>query len=211
MWRAILHLILVLLLAIASSASAQRIVTGRLVDKETGKPVKDAVIAQLGTDVTTKSNAFGFFQLQVDSLVSIEIVAADYPKMQVQLPDVASFKIELVKSPVLDVDFPKRSDVYEEPASFPGGMQSFYKYLADNIRYPNEVKNGKPGGRVMVEFFVDSTGRIPTDSIRIKKAACKPCNEEAIRLVKGSPQWKPGRQGGKAVGQKMILPIQFGQ
>ena len=35
------------------------------------------------------------------------------------------------------------------------------------------------------------------------------CDEEAIRVVEGSPAWNPGKQRGKPVRQKYTLPIQF--
>ena len=191
------------------SVSGQRTVTGRLVDKETGKPVKDASITQIGTDIKTTSNALGFFQLQVDSTVNIEIVSSDYPPMQVKLPEVNSFKIELTKPLVTNKQVEEVFVVYEEPASFPGGMQSFNNYINKNIKFPKEVKNGTISGKVLVDFVIDSTGQIPPDEIKIKQGLCKSCDEEAIRLIKGSPKWNPGVQRDKPVRQRMIMPIMF--
>lgn len=207
--RLIFYLTALLSIVTTISVNGQRTVTGRLVDKETGKPIKDASITQIGTDVKTNSNALGFFQLQVDSTVIIEIVSSDYPTMQVKLPEVNSFKIELTKPAVTDKLVEEVFTVYEEPASFPGGMQSFYNYINKNIKFPKEVKNGTINGKVLVDFVIDSTGQIPPDEVKIKQGLCKPCDEEAIRLIKGSPKWNPGVQRDKPVRQRMIMPIMF--
>ena len=207
--RLIFYMIAFLSIVTTISVCGQRTVTGRLVDKETGKPVKDASITQIGTDIKTTSNVLGFFQFQVDSTVIVEIASSDYPTMQVKLPEVNSFKIELTKPPVTVKPVDEVFTVYEDPASFPGGMQSFYNYINKNIKFPKEVKNGTINGKVLVDFVIDSTGQIPPDEVKIKQGLCKPCDEEAIRLIKGSPKWNPGVQRDKPVRQRMIMPIMF--
>jgi protein TonB len=151
----------------------------------------------------------GFFQLQIDSIAHIEIASSAYPTMQVEIPEVNSFKIELTKPSVTDKPVDEVFTVNEEPASFPGGMQSFYNYIGKNMKFPREVKNGTINGKVLVDFVVDSTGQIPPGEIKIKQGLCKACDEEAIRLIKGSPKWNPGLNRNKPVGQRMILPITF--
>ncbi len=191
------------------SVNAQRTVTGRLVDKETGKPVKGASIVQIGTDIKTTSNALGFFQLQVDSSANIEIVSSDYPPMQVRLPEVNSFKIELTKPSVTEKPVEEVFAAYETPASFPGGLQKFYSYVNKNLKAPKEVRNGTISGKVLVEFVIDSLGKIPPSDIKVKQGLSTSCDEEAVRLIKGSPRWNPGLQKDKPVRQKMLVPIIF--
>ncbi len=192
------------LLTTTLSVYGQKTVTGRLIDKETGKPVKDASITQIGTDIKTTSNALGFFQLQIDSTASIEIRSDDYPIMQVRLPEASSFKIELIKSPPEKV-----YKILEQPPSFPGGLGEFYDYIKKNIKIPKEVKNGKVSGKVKVEFIIDSTGLIPPNEVKIIQGLCIPCDEEAIRLIRGSPKWNPGMQQDKPVRVKFIFPVTF--
>ncbi len=76
----------------------QRLVTGRLVDKETGGPIKEATIQLIGTNITTTVNALGFFQLQIDSVDHITISSPKYEVIKVKIPSVGNFKVELVKS-----------------------------------------------------------------------------------------------------------------
>jgi hypothetical protein len=193
----------------ATSVSGQRTVTGRLVDKETGKPVKDASVTQIGTEIKTTSNALGFFQLQVDSIASIEIEAAGYQLLQFELPNVNSFKVELQKISSNSKPTEEIFYVIEEPASFPGGLAKFYSYISKNMKVPQEVKSGKVSGKVMVEFVIDTSGQIPPDDIKIRQGLCPACDAEAIRLIKESPKWNPGLQRGKPVRQRMLVPIMF--
>jgi len=205
----VFYIVMFLSIAKATSSSGQRTVTGRIVDKETGRPVKDAQVIHLSTNFKTTSDATGFFQLQVDSISSIEIEADDYQPVRIGISNANNFKVELEKTssnskPTGEIFF-----VIEEPASFPGGMQNFYSYVSNNMETPREVKNRKVSGKVIVEFVIDTLGQIPPDDIKVRQGLCTPCDEEAIRLIKGSPDWNPGTQRGKPVRQRMILPIMF--
>jgi periplasmic protein TonB len=62
-------------------------------------------------------------------------------------------------------------------------------------------------GRVFVQFIVEKDGTM-TD-VQAIKGIGGGCDEEAIRVVATSPKWKPAKQRGKAVRQRMILPITF--
>ena len=62
-------------------------------------------------------------------------------------------------------------------------------------------------GRVYVQFIVERDGSL-TD-IKVVKGIGAGCDEEAVKVLKNSPKWKPGKQRGKAVRQKMTQPITF--
>jgi len=96
--------------------------------------------------------------------------------------------------------------VYEEVPSFPGGIQSFFKYVDENIKIPGEVRNGSVSGKVQIDFVVDSLGQIPPNKIKISQGLCKLCDEEAVRLIRESPKWNPGIQRDKPVN---ILKLHF--
>ncbi len=197
---------IVLSMEVMTSVYGQRLITGRIVDKETGKPVKDAKVFLVDTDIKTSTNTLGFFQLQVDSTSSIEIEADDYQSVKIVIPNANNFRVELEK-------IAETTDqviyVVEETATFPGGLNKFFDYINRNINVPKEVKNGTVKGRVLVEFVIESTGQIPPDEVKVKEGLCKSCDEEAVRLVKESPNWNPGRQKGNPVRQRMVVPIMF--
>jgi len=62
-------------------------------------------------------------------------------------------------------------------------------------------------GKVFVQFVVDKKGNI-TEVMAVKGIGAG-CDEEAIRVIRTSPKWKAGKQRGKAVKVRMILPITF--
>jgi protein TonB len=97
--------------------------------------------------------------------------------------------------------------VVEQNAVPNGGLEGFYKYVNSVIKYPAQARRMNIEGRVFVEFVIDKTGSI-TDVIAVKGIGAG-CDEEAIRVVRNSPQWTPGKQRGKPVKQRMVLPITF--
>lgn len=85
---------------------------------------------------------------------------------------------------------------------FPGGHKAFGEYFSKNYKYPN-VKGLK--GRVFVEFVIEKDGSI--GDIKVLRDLGYGTGEEAIRVLKESPLWKPGMQEGKLIRVKYALPI----
>jgi protein TonB len=80
-------------------------------------------------------------------------------------------------------------------------------YLSTNLHYPNRAREKGIEGRVLLKFIVTETGAI-TDC-RIIKRIGGGCDEEALRVVKQMPPWKPGIQKGKPVRCWFTQPISF--
>jgi protein TonB len=97
--------------------------------------------------------------------------------------------------------------VVEESAAPQGGMPAFYEYVGKKLKYPAQARRMGIEGKVFVEFVIEKDGSI-TDVKAIKGIGAG-CDEEAVRVVGGAPHWKPGKQRGKPVRQRMVLPISF--
>lgn len=97
--------------------------------------------------------------------------------------------------------------IVEDPAHFEGGIGNFYRYLQQNLQYPEKAQELGIEGRVFVQFIVETTGEI-TD-VQVVKGIGAGCDEEAVRVLQNSPKWIPGYQRGVAVRQKMIQNILF--
>lgn len=97
--------------------------------------------------------------------------------------------------------------IVEEAPEPIGGTAAFYKYVGNNIKYPTTALRENVSGRVFVQFIVGTSGEI--ENVKIVKGIGYGCDEEAIRIVKNSPNWKPGKQRGKPVKVQMVLPITF--
>ena len=112
--------------------------------------------------------------------------------------------------PAIGVDSTESSKIFgamEEMASFPGGRAALMKYIADNIRAPKECLEGAASGRVIVGFTVNEDGSL--SDIKIMRSLSPELDEEAIRVVKSMPRWKPAKQNGKAIKSKFTLPVTF--
>ena len=97
--------------------------------------------------------------------------------------------------------------VVENSPEFPGGNDSLYAYIGRNIKYPEAAKKEKIQGRVFVTFVIEKDGQV--SSAKILRDIGGGCGEEAIRVVKNMPKWKPGTQRGNPVRVQFNLPIMF--
>jgi protein TonB len=95
----------------------------------------------------------------------------------------------------------------EQPPEFPGGKSALFDYLKENVNYPEPSRLLGIEGTVKVNFVVDKDGSV-TD-IKVQKSVSKLLDEEAKRVVKEMPPWKPGRQDGKVVRVRYRVPIRF--
>lgn len=98
-------------------------------------------------------------------------------------------------------------DIVEDQPAPPGGMAAFYKYVGKEMNYPNQARRMGIEGRVFVQFVVDKSGKLT--EVRAIKGIGAGCDEEAVRVIENAPQWKPGKQRGRPVKVRMILPITF--
>lgn len=88
-----------------------------------------------------------------------------------------------------------------------GGFEAFYAYVRENLKYPAQAARLGIEGKVFVQFIVEKDGTL-TD-IEVVKGIGAGCDEEALRVLKNSPNWNPGKQRGVPVRVKMIFPIMF--
>jgi protein TonB len=95
----------------------------------------------------------------------------------------------------------------EQQPSFPGGEAELYKYLANNIQYPDVAKNNNITGRVYLTFVVEKDGTIA--NAKILRDIGGGCGAEALRVVNSMPKWTPGKQRGQAVRVQFNLPVSF--
>ncbi len=96
---------------------------------------------------------------------------------------------------------------YAVPAEPIGGMEAVKKYIVKNLHYPDQAVEDNIEGKVYVQFVISESGNI--SNVKVKKGAHPILDEEAIRIVKAMPAWKPGVIDGKNVKSTFSLPINF--
>ena len=97
--------------------------------------------------------------------------------------------------------------IVEEMPSFPGGEGELLKYVATHIKYPQIARETGIQGRVFVGFVVEPDGSV--SNVKILRGIGGGCDEEAVRVIKSLPKWKPGKQRGKAVRVSYQIPVFF--
>lgn len=123
-------------------------------------------------------------------------------------------------------------DIVEEPAQYPGGQGALMQYLAQNIRYPKISAENGVQGRVIVQFVIEKDGSLSnfkivkdakpvSDGITVNaqgttaegndipKEAYGALNIEALRVLRGMPNWTPAKQRGQVVRMRYTLPVTF--
>jgi len=99
--------------------------------------------------------------------------------------------------------------IVEDMPSFQGkGLNGFRnEWVMKNLEYPEEAAKKGIQGDVYVQFVVDKNGDVT--NVKLMRGADPLLNEEALRVVKSSPKWMPGKQGGQVVNVAFTFPIKF--
>lgn len=97
-------------------------------------------------------------------------------------------------------------EVVEEQPTPEGGMDAFYKFISKELRYPAQANRMGVEGRVFVQFIVDENGNV--SEVKAVKGIGAGADEEAVRVIKLT-KWNPGKQRGRAVKVRMIMPVLF--
>ncbi|MCL2132061.1 MAG: TonB family protein [Lentimicrobiaceae bacterium] len=90
---------------------------------------------------------------------------------------------------------------------YPGGDAARIKFLVDNIKYPRHAIELRIEGRVMLGFVVEPDGNI--SNVQVLRSPDASLEEEAVRVTKLMPKWKPGLQNGRTVRVRYAMPIEF--
>jgi protein TonB len=106
----------------------------------------------------------------------------------------------------------KKSDapvltIVELMPKYPGGEEAMYKYISDNLQYPQYAKEHGISGTVIITFVVERDGSIT--NVHAIKDIGGGCGAEAEIVIRNMPNWIPGKQDGAPVRVQFNLPIKF--
>ncbi|MCH8317898.1 MAG: TonB family protein, partial [Bacteroidetes bacterium] len=125
-------------------------------------------------------------------------------------------EVSVLNMDIYDLDFDEEVEeevaesvflIVEEMPEFEGGQKELYKYLQQNINYPEVAKMSCLQGKVYVSFVVGADGQIIDATIL--KGIGSGCDEEALRVIREMPNWIPGTQRGRNVNVRYVIPINF--
>lgn len=167
---------------------SQRQILGRVVEELTNKPIKEAYVTVEGKNINTTTNHLGYFQLTIDSLDVLHIASNEYESLSFNSPSQDRFKVELKK---------KEISIYAD------GMDSFYVFLSQTLRYPSKALASNRYGTVYTSFQIDETGNL--HNINLINDIGQGCGNEVLRGLTQLPS-KFIPENPNAV---YILPVRF--
>lgn len=98
-------------------------------------------------------------------------------------------------------------NIYTYVEQMPESSVNVSEYLSTQLVYPQSAQEQNIEGKVVLKFVVDSLGNLR--DITVIRSVHPALDSESIRVVSSMPDWKPGKQNGKAVNVYYTLPINF--
>ena len=95
----------------------------------------------------------------------------------------------------------------EIPPQFPGGEAALLRWISENLQYPVEAKKDSIQRSVYCQFIVEKDGSV--SNVNVVRAANPLLDEEAVRVLKTLPKFKPAQQRGQPVRCRYSVPIRF--
>ena len=96
----------------------------------------------------------------------------------------------------------------EQMPSFMGGdLMTFRNWVQSKVRFPQIAQENNISGRVLLMFVIERDGSLT--NIQVLQTPDSSLSDEAIRVLKTSPKWTPGKQRNQSVRVKYTLPIDF--
>jgi protein TonB len=92
----------------------------------------------------------------------------------------------------------------EQMPVFEGDLNTF---LSRNLRYPDAARENGIEGRVIIKFVVNEDGSV--SNAMVERGIGGGCDEEALRIIRSMPKWKPGKQNGMPVKVFFTQAIKF--
>ena len=180
----------------ADDGSYVKFETSNSFQPESGEPCKKLTVTSYDADGNRRNN---FFITETEKRGDTSTYTIEPFTLSVHLFD-----------QLLDIATSEEDTVYQtvdEMPKFPGGEQAMFKFISENVKYPQEAKDKNISGRVFVNFVVEKDGSV--DEVKVLRSIGGGCDEEAVRVVKSMPKWTPGKQKGKPVRVSYIIPFVF--
>jgi TonB family protein len=189
-------------------------ISGEVLDAETGEAIPGANVIVKGTSIATSTDLDGIFEIKADLN---DVLIVNFIGMEQQEYVVSE---ETDNKIFLNADVAQLSEVVvttsatetEEDNTYSGarpiiGFSDFRDYLKDNLRYPPKALEAGTEGRVRLKLSIDASGTIT--EIEVLKGLGDGCDEEAIRLIKEGPRWKPAKKGDTPVASSKKITVRF--
>ncbi|MCB2194357.1 MAG: energy transducer TonB [Bacteroidetes bacterium] len=138
-----------------------------------------------------------------DVEIEDELILDDTEADQDDVIEIVEFEEEEEEVDEMEVFF-----VVEDMPTFQGqSSDAFRIYIQQNLKYPVIAQENGVSGRVFVQFDVNAKGEVT--NVVVVRGVDPSLDKEAVRVVKSSPRWTPGKQRGRPVRVRFTFPIVF--
>lgn len=161
---------LVALIFLSINTYSQQLITGRVIDEQTGISIKEAEVETKHKGNIAKTNFLGYFQLDPSGIDSLTVSAEGYQSLTFSIPKSNSFKVALKKSELI---------------FYKNGMKSWYFNFQNNLRYPSYARSSGKQGKIYVSFQIDSVGNL--NNITLLNDIGGGCGAEVLKVLKKVP------------------------
>ena len=171
-----------------------------VLDPNTGEPLKKMTITTHKADGSPANHMSLHWEIQGDTtLYTAEPFSITEESLGILLGGLSALE-----------DAPSNDSIYqivEEMPEFPGDVEALMDFVGKNVKYPEQAKEKEISGRVFIGFVIEKDGSV--NEVKVLRGIGGGCDEEAVRVVKSMPKWKPGKQKGEPVRVSYMLPINF--
>lgn len=136
-----------------------------------------------------------------------EIVESIEIDLDIDITDEAVVEALVIENEPEEEQVDEVFSIVEQMPTFPGGNEKFNEFISKNLKYPRRALQANIEGKVVLRFLVAEDGDI--SNVEVLKGIGYDCDEEAIRVLNTSPNWNPGKQRGRNVKVRIIVPLTF--
>lgn len=178
-----------------------------IVTTEDGEPITGATVSIQGTGKYTVTDEIGLFAIDADFNHYIIIRANGMENLSMTVTPFLMNQNDAYNVVMRKKSGEKIYSSVETMPQYPGGMKYFKRYIDRNLKYPEEAKNNKIEGVVVMQFVVEKNGDITNP--RVVRRLEASLDSVAMNLIKGMPRWTPASDHGVKVRCKYSVPIAF--
>jgi TonB family protein len=190
-----------------------RLITGRIIDQQSGQALPGVTVQVKGTNIGASTGTDGTFSLAVPKQNNtLTINSVGYTAREQKLGSDTTLVLALAADTkaLSEVVVVRKSKMPTPAPVAPtpnGGFPAFEEYLKKELKYPEEAESRHLEGTVKLKFTVTANGAL--EDVKVVSGLSKECDEEAIRLLREGPAWRPAILNGRPTSQTVRVSVPF--
>ena len=190
-------------------------VSGRVTSLENNDAIPGVNVIIKGTSKGTITDTNGDYNLQLETNENQLVFSfIGYQGREVSITQSGIYDINLATdieqlSEVVVVGYGAQTNfnATNRFANPENNRAAYNRYLRDNLVYPDSAAANNISGRVLVEFLVNPDGNI--SELQVIRGLGYGCDEEALRLIREGPQWRPALENGVPTEERVRVSVRF--